>query len=129
MRNELVRFMKILIVDDEPVNLDILNIVLKNAGHTVITATSGEIALKLFDCTFDILITDLSMPPGMNGGRLIEDCRKFKKDLKTILMSADLGSYNSTGLTSTPDYFMKKPLYFREVFQALDHVTRPWLMW
>lgn len=55
--------MKILLVDDEESILDLMQMVLRSAGHEVRTAVNGESALKaLGEETFGLVITDLSMP-------------------------------------------------------------------
>lgn len=54
---------KILVVEDEPTNLEVAIVILKNAGHTVGTATNGEEALEcLRDEAFDLVLMDVLMP-------------------------------------------------------------------
>jgi len=63
---------KILIVDNEPSNLEVLNSCLGDAGFKVITANSGRAALKrLAYIKPDLILLDVMMP-GMDG---FETCR------------------------------------------------------
>jgi CheY-like chemotaxis protein len=58
----------VLLVDDEPELLLINSQFLKRAGFLVSLAESGACAIKLLtDSTFDAIVCDLSMHPGMNG--------------------------------------------------------------
>ena len=64
----------ILVVDDEEMVLTLAEMVLKSRGYRVLTANSGEKALKVFGETqslIDLMITDMVMPK-MNGRELIE---------------------------------------------------------
>jgi signal transduction histidine kinase len=55
--------MRILFVDDEPMILDFAYKALTRAGHGVVTATNGEIALRrAAEGAFDLVITDIKMP-------------------------------------------------------------------
>ena len=77
----------ILAVDDEPVNLRTMERLLR--GHfTVITANSGEEALKIFqEKQVSLLITDQRMP-GMLGTELLRKCKAINPDMVGILVTA-----------------------------------------
>ncbi len=54
---------KILVVDDHPVNLNLLKIMLEKAGHTVSTAENGQEAIDAASKNkFDIIFMDIQMP-------------------------------------------------------------------
>ena len=67
---------KILIVDDEPYNIRVLQLKFENAGYTVISATNGLDGLNKFktECP-DIIISDIKMPV-MNGKEM---CQAIKE--------------------------------------------------
>lgn len=69
----------ILIVDDEVEFLTMLKSIFERAGYSqVITATSGEEAMKLCMVKMpDILITDVMMP-GMDGFALLQEVRGMR---------------------------------------------------
>ena len=53
----------ILLVDDNPVSLKLIEKILKKTGHEVTTATNGRQALELFnEKFFPIVLTDWMMP-------------------------------------------------------------------
>lgn len=52
----------ILIVDDEPHNVKLLNGMLRSLGHLPVAAASGEEALQLVDGSIDLVLLDALMP-------------------------------------------------------------------
>ena len=65
--------MKILVVDDEAVQRDLLKGFLTKKGYEITTAASGEEALDLFSrIPFSLVLTDQKMP-GMTGQALLID--------------------------------------------------------
>lgn len=81
----------LLVVDDDPVTIDLLNEVLSQEGYHVSTALSGEEAItKGTDNLFDIIITDVRM--GEKDG--MEVLRFFKKNAPdtTVIMITAFGS-------------------------------------
>jgi diguanylate cyclase (GGDEF)-like protein len=71
---------KILIVDDEPTIVELLEEHLRSEGHATSHAYSGEEALQVLDqSTPDLVILDL-MLPGMDG---YEVCRLMQQDPRT----------------------------------------------
>ena len=70
----------ILVVDDNPSNLQMMAKMLSYAGYTVKTAHTGEAALQTATEEMpDLMLLDLVMP-GMDG---IEVCRKIKSEPAT----------------------------------------------
>ena len=66
-----------MIVDDEPENLNVLEVVLTTRGYRVSAFRSGEMALAAAEHDLpDLLLLDIRMP-GMDG---YEVCRRFKAD-------------------------------------------------
>ena len=59
---------RILVVDDDPLFLTIMNRALEKANHEVVTAADGAKAIELFrNGNFDCLVCDLVLPnPGPN---------------------------------------------------------------
>jgi len=81
----------ILIVDDNPQNLQVLAKILQENNYEIEFATNGEAALVwLKDKKFDLILLDINMP-GMNG---FEVCRKIRSNpelnnVHVIFLSAD----------------------------------------
>ncbi|GET39634.1 putative bifunctional diguanylate cyclase/phosphodiesterase [Microseira wollei] len=70
----------ILIVDDLPTNLRLLDSVLTQQGYNVLKAINGELALRASTTVdIDLILLDIMMP-GLNG---YEVCRRLKAEPKT----------------------------------------------
>lgn len=68
--------MKILIVDDNIENVDMLSIILKSQNYDVRSAGNGREALeKLYTDKYDIIISDILMPV-MDGFQFCRECKK-----------------------------------------------------
>ena len=82
---------RLLVVDDDPVTVELLKEVLSKEGYQVSTALSGEEAIaRGMDNLFDIIITDVRM--GEKGG--MDVLRFFKKNAPdtTVIMITAFGS-------------------------------------
>ena len=67
--------MEILVVDDEPLQRDIMRMILEEEGYRVVTAASGTEALaQMKKNPADLILTDLKMP-GMDGLEILEALR------------------------------------------------------
>jgi DNA-binding NtrC family response regulator len=79
---------QVLIVDDEPFNLDALAQQLESVGLVVIGAANGQEALRKLSYDFPgILITDVKMPR-MDGLELMQRAQEIDPDLPVILVTA-----------------------------------------
>jgi two-component system cell cycle sensor histidine kinase/response regulator CckA len=87
-----LRAITVLVVDDLEAVRETLGEMLRDHGHTVITAASYDDALRVAAhrlATIDVLLTDAVMP-GRSGSELIRDLRALRPSLGCILMSGDL---------------------------------------
>ena len=106
--------MKILVVDDDPMNLNLLSELLSRVGgHQTREAVNGADALKIIETEneeFDMIITDMDMPV-LNGLGLLEKIKGLTiiKWLVSGRMDNDLASdAMQAGATGA---FMKTVLY------------------
>ena len=71
---------RLLLVDDNPTNLQVLFQALEQEGYELLIAQSGEEALQIAqDAQPQLILLDINMP-GMNG---YETCRRLKADPNT----------------------------------------------
>jgi PAS domain S-box-containing protein len=77
----------VLAVDDDALVLTNTAAMLEDAGHRVVQATSGKIALHLLsEARIDVIVTDFAMPE-MNGAQLADAVRAGWPDLPVLLVS------------------------------------------
>ncbi len=79
----------VLVVDDEGAIRYSVGKTLQRAGYNVREAASGEEALEFMRSqTFDVVLTDIRMPPGLDGIELVRRIKEVDTDLVVILMTA-----------------------------------------
>jgi CheY-like chemotaxis protein len=78
---------RVLVVDDDPVSLEVVTRFLRADLHEVVAASSGEKAVEhLKGASFDLLVTDQGMP-GMSGLQLAVEARSIRPAIRTILVT------------------------------------------
>lgn len=78
----------VLCVDDEKIGLRVRKIMLESHGFKVLTASSGEQGLEVFDKhDVDLVVLDYYMP-GLNGGQVAAEMRRRRPDVPIIFLSA-----------------------------------------
>ncbi len=78
----------ILVIDDEPLQRDILKTILDDEGYETYTASSGEEGLKVMkEITPDVVLTDLKME-GIDGIEFIESLPEAPLQPPVIVMTA-----------------------------------------
>ncbi len=120
--------MKILIVDDDPNGLYMLEVMLKGSGHEVFAAENGQAALESAGVNPpDLIISDILMPV-MDGYKL---CQEWKKDsqLKNIPFVFYTATYTDPkdekyALSLGVDRFVLKPTEPQRFMEIIDEVVR-----
>ncbi|NOU36737.1 MAG: sigma-54-dependent Fis family transcriptional regulator [Kiritimatiellaceae bacterium] len=101
---------RILIVDDEPTILNLLNKILVGQGYDATPASNGEKALQLLQTErFDLMISDINMTP-INGMELLRKAGSAWPDMGVIMLTA-------YGTVATAVEAMKEG--------AFDYITKP----
>jgi CheY-like chemotaxis protein len=81
---------RVLCIDDEVLGLEIRKVVFERAGYTVLTASEGNAAIKIFlENQIDAVVLDYAMP-GMNGSQVACALRQIKPEVPILLLSAYL---------------------------------------
>jgi CheY-like chemotaxis protein len=103
----------ILIVDDDPAQLNILQIMVERAGYKVSTADSAQAALSLMEeKQFNVVVSDFKMPE-MNGFEFVKALRKLDaewntKEVPVIVLTACGEDIEFSALERGADMFCEK---------------------
>jgi two-component system alkaline phosphatase synthesis response regulator PhoP len=116
---------KILIVDDEPDCISIIQCRLEWCHHQVITATNGEEGLQTAEKEKpDIILLDTNMPV-MNGQEMLERLRKHPilKDTPVIMVTAlcekqDIAAASAIGVED----YVTKPIDFTSLIEKISNI-------
>ncbi|MBU0934448.1 MAG: response regulator [Spirochaetes bacterium] len=115
---------KVLIVDDQATNRDILANMLQPLGFLLMEASDGQEACQLLETqTFDLMILDLVMPV-MNGGQVLrwqrerESERKLAKLPVMVLTASSLEDDRQSILAAGADAYIRKPFKLPELLTA-----------
>lgn len=115
---------KILLVDDNPMILEMLRRDLSELTSPVLTATDGADALlKAIDDPPDLLISDYDMP-GMNGRQLMEKLKGRANTARIpiiLLASKNDISEKLKVLQDAVEDFLEKPFFLKE---AIAHIKK-----
>jgi two-component system cell cycle response regulator DivK len=108
---------KILLIEDNATNMELATVLLRSAGHTVITATDAEAGLMLARTERpQLILMDIQLP-GMDG---LEATALLKKDqathdipviaLTALAMKGDEARIRAAGC----DGYIAKPMRYRD---------------
>jgi two-component system cell cycle response regulator DivK len=122
---------RILVVEDNPANMKLATLLLRNAGHTPLCAVDAETGLTLARAEQpDLILMDIQLP-GMDG---LAATALLKADpvtasipiiaLTAMAMKEDREKTAAAGC----DAYIAKPLRYQELYAAIDALllaTRP----
>ncbi len=120
----MTRSFRILVVDDEPAQGELVSGYLKKQGFDVAVAGSGEKALEFFrQEAFDLVLTDQKMP-NMSGLELLKALRAINPETAVIVMTAfaSIEAAVSSIKGGATDY-LTKPLNLEELFYRIQKVS------
>ena len=119
---------RILIIEDNPTNLELMRYLLHAAGHTLYTAADGAEGIEIARRTNpDLIVCDMKMP-GLDG---YEVARRLKSDpvLRAIPLVA-VTSYAMVGdrdraMAAGFDGYLTKPIVPKTFVAQLEAFLRP----
>ncbi|MGE5197648.1 MAG: response regulator [Deltaproteobacteria bacterium] len=118
---------RILLVDDDPDILDVLEISLSEEDYEILKAMDGEEALRIVKSnTLDLVLLDYNMPK-MNGRQV---CMEIKKDLLLqhlpVIMVTGKGELDDKigGINAGADDYIVKPFEPKELLARIRMILR-----
>ena len=115
---EILKGKKVLLIEDHPMNIEIVKELLEKKEMEVICATNGKEGLEIFESSnegdIDLILTDIRMPV-MDGQEMSKQIRALNRsDAKTVsiiaitanILEEDILIYHKSGIND----FVEKPI-------------------
>ena len=86
--------LRIVVLDDEPLVLTGVSLLLESMGHDVTQATHGQEVLDLVrqGQRFDLAILDLTVRNGLGGQEIVEELRAIDSEIQLVVSSGYVGN-------------------------------------
>ena len=118
---------KILIVDDEPDILELVEYNLKKEGYTVYTASNGQEGITLAKKVHpDLIVLDIMMPKmdGIEACRLMRAIPEFKNTFMVFLTARSEEYSEIAGFNVGADDYIAKPIKPRALISRINAILR-----
>jgi signal transduction histidine kinase/CheY-like chemotaxis protein len=123
------RNLRILLVEDEPINQLVTKKLLQRWGHQVTIASNGEIAVQKYnESTYDCILMDIQMPV-KDGVSATKDIRELEFNSGTHTMifaftAAAMVGDRERFLAAGMDDYISKPIDTNQLLELLNRVDR-----
>jgi CheY-like chemotaxis protein len=117
--------LRILLVEDDPMNVELFESALETDGHEIVTERDGAAGEKRASDRFDLVLLDIQLPK-MNG---LEVCRSLRARglrmpivaLSASVLPEEIARTKSAGF----DVFLPKPISPRDLRDAVRRLGPP----
>jgi two-component system sensor histidine kinase RpfC len=121
--------LRILVADDNPVNLRVTSGIMEHAGHEVIAVEDGEQALDTMEAEqghLDLAILDMQMP-GLSGLDVVRHWRYMEPShLPVIILTADAREESARACREAgADAFLTKPINGLDLIDTVARLAAP----
>jgi len=117
----------IALIEDDPGVRETLEALLTAAGHTIICASNGPVALALVSEGMilpDLVLTDYNLPGGMNGIDVLTALREqLKHDLPGIVLTGDISKDTLAGIELADCMLLHKPVTAAVLHDAISKLS------
>ncbi|MCW0045333.1 response regulator [Brevundimonas sp. BT-123] len=118
--------LRVLVVEDHPVNRMILEAWMSSASHVTSTAENGQVAVDIAkDQPFDLIIMDVNMPlmDGLTATRMIRAGGQNAATPIVVLSASARHEDHEAGLQAGADAYLNKPIDFGALAALMGRVS------
>ena len=112
---------KILVIDDDPMMLELYQEILSRAGHQVVIAENGTQGLARAERQPDLIVVDLMMP-NLNGYEFMRELRALGGHPSTPVIAASGLSTGEFALRAGAKRFLAKPFRSTELIALVEEL-------
>lgn len=120
------RNLKVLIVDDDEISLQVSQMMFEKTGCKVETASDGKAALKMFNRgskKYDLVIVDMEMPV-MQGDELFDRLKELNPDVQVIIISGyAINEKSQSVLDRGARGFIHKPFQIQDIEKLIARLA------
>jgi CheY-like chemotaxis protein len=115
---------KILVADDDPAILEVITLMLEDAGYEVTTSVNGETAEKVHGVLPDLILLDIWMS-GMDGRDICKHLRANKKTMHIpiVMVSANRDA-QAIALDAGANDFLAKPFEMNRLLAMVEKYAK-----
>ncbi|MBE0531751.1 MAG: response regulator [Rhodospirillales bacterium] len=119
----------ILVVEDDPEERELLEVLLKDEGHRAISAPDGIAALELVargTVRPDLILADYNLPNGMNGLQISSNIRDhLRRQIPVIILTGDISTGTLRDIALQNCVHLHKPARLQELTQVIQRLLPP----
>jgi|GEM_PF-3008591 len=117
---------RLLIVEDETSNQEVIKLLLSDADFEILTAFNGHEALQVMRTqAVDVILMDVRMPEmdGIQTIRAIRNCQADYNNTPIIALTADHSAEtNADCMAAGADIFLSKPVIAKDLIESVEFV-------
>jgi CheY-like chemotaxis protein/anti-sigma regulatory factor (Ser/Thr protein kinase) len=120
------RALRVLLVEDHPINQQVVRLILEGQGVEITTANDGEQAVSLFQPdSFDIILMDMQMPvmDGLKATRLIRERERMEalRPVPIAMLTANaMEEHRQAAEAAGADFHISKPLTPESLIMGIE---------
>ena len=119
----------ILVVEDDPEERELLELLLKEEGHRAVGAPDGIAALELVareTIRPDLILADYNLPNGMNGLEITAKVREhLRRQIPVVILTGDISTGTLRDIALQNCVHLHKPAKIQELTQVIQRLLPP----
>lgn len=115
---------RLLLVEDDPDQLELRRLILEHAGHRVWTASSPQAALATFaEARPAVVVMDLRLPRTEDGVSLIHALRSCLPRVRIVVLSGAEENFEISPARALVERYLKKPVPSQELVSLIGKLA------